>query len=229
MNKLDLLQSFLSINLANISLWGFVLNMVLSGVLAMAIGHMYVRYGKSLSNRKSFSKNFVMLTMTTMLIITIVQSSLALSLGLIGALSIVRFRAAIKEPEELTYLFLSIAVGLGLGANQRLITIISFITIISVVWIRHLVNRKKEGGEWERKMYMTVTTHNPGNLSLKNISNIIDENCTSSRIKRTDKSDALYEACFIVDFKDKNSLQTIEDSISDLDKSIVIKFLDYSI
>ena len=48
----------------------------------------------------------------------IVKNSIALSLGLVGALSIVRFRAAIKEPEELTYLFLVIATGLGTGSGQ---------------------------------------------------------------------------------------------------------------
>ena len=53
-----------------------------------------------------------------MIIITIVKSSLALSLGLVGALSIVRFRTAIKDPEELSFLFISIAIGLGMGANQ---------------------------------------------------------------------------------------------------------------
>ena len=58
-----------------------------------------------------------------MVMITIVKSSLALSLGLVGALSIVRFRTAIKEPEELSYAFLSIAIGLGLGADQRLTTL----------------------------------------------------------------------------------------------------------
>jgi hypothetical protein len=63
----------------------------------------------------------MMITMTTMLIITIVKASLALSLGLVGALSIVRFRAAIKEPEELAYLFLAIAIGLDFGAGQRVI------------------------------------------------------------------------------------------------------------
>ena len=48
-----------------------------------------------------------------MLIITVVKTSLALSLGLVGALSIVRFRSAIKDPEELLYLFFSIAIGIG--------------------------------------------------------------------------------------------------------------------
>ena len=55
--------------------------------------------------------------MTTYIVIMVVKNSLALSLGLVGALSIVRFRAAIKEPEELVYLFLIIAAGLGCGAN----------------------------------------------------------------------------------------------------------------
>lgn len=51
------------------------------------------------------------------LVIFVVKSSLALSLGLVGALSIVRFRTPIKGPEELVYLFLSIAIGLGFGAG----------------------------------------------------------------------------------------------------------------
>ena len=72
---------------------------------------------EELSNRKIFSKNFFIITTTTMLIITVVKSSLALSLGLVGALSIIRFRAAIKEPEELGYLFLTISIGLGCGAD----------------------------------------------------------------------------------------------------------------
>ena len=56
--------------------------------------------------------------MIVFFVILIVKSSLALSLGLVGALSIVRFRTPIKEPEELIYLFLAIAIGLGFGAGQ---------------------------------------------------------------------------------------------------------------
>ncbi len=70
-----------------------------------------------------------------MLIITVVKSSLALSLGLVGALSIVRFRTAIKDPEELTYLFLCIALGLMTGANQLVIAIIGFPTILLMIGI----------------------------------------------------------------------------------------------
>ncbi len=74
-----------------------------------------------------------------MLIITIVKSSLALSLGLVGALSIVRFRSAIKEPEELAYLFLCIAIGLGLGASQTAITTLAFIVIMGVLMLKKYI------------------------------------------------------------------------------------------
>ena len=62
------------------------------------------------SDRSLFSKNFIFISLTTMLIITIIKSSLALSLGLVGALSIIRFRTAIKEPEELMF-YLSHCLG----------------------------------------------------------------------------------------------------------------------
>ena len=99
-----------------------------------------------------FAKNFVMMSMTTMFIITVVKSSLALSLGLVGALSIVRFRAAIKEPEELSYLFLTIAIGLGLGADQRLITIVAFIVIVAILWIRNVFHKS----EINQNLHLTI-------------------------------------------------------------------------
>lgn len=71
-----------------------------------------------------------------MLIISIIQSSLSLSLGLIGVLSIVRFRSAIKDPEELIYLFLSIVI--GFGAQQKEITIISFTIIVVIIIVKHI-------------------------------------------------------------------------------------------
>ena len=82
-----------------------------------------------------------------MLIITIVKSSLALSLGLVGALSIIRFRAAIKEPEELSYLFMAIAIGLGFGADQTLITIIAFIIIMAIVVFSKKFSKKNQNDQ----------------------------------------------------------------------------------
>ena len=99
MNKTDL-QFFLNKNI-QIDLENFVINLVCAIILSFLIQLTYNRTSKSLSSATNFSRNFVVLGLTTTIVITIVKSSLALSLGLVGALSIVRFRAAIKEPEEL--------------------------------------------------------------------------------------------------------------------------------
>jgi len=74
----------------------------------------------------------------------IVKNSLALSLGLVGALSIVRFRSAIKEPEELIYLFLVIATGLGCGAGQIKITVVGVTFSLLIIYIYYLVLSKKK-------------------------------------------------------------------------------------
>jgi len=121
--NLPVLQELATRTVEQVSVWVIIYNLFLSAVLSLILGWVYTRYGSALSNRQQFARNFLPITMTTMFIITIVKSSLALSLGLIGALSIIRFRTAIKEPEELSYLFLAIAVGMGIGANQAIITI----------------------------------------------------------------------------------------------------------
>ena len=79
----------------------FIINILTTVILCFLVRQVYLRFSESLSNKDYFSKNFIVLGVTTCIVISIVKSSLALSLGLVGALSIVRFRSPIKEPEEL--------------------------------------------------------------------------------------------------------------------------------
>ncbi len=138
----DLSNFFLNENI-EINLSNFAINLIVVSILSYLIRLIYNKYSHSLSNKDYFSKNFVVLGITTCLVITIVKSSLALSLGLVGALSIVRFRAAIKEPEELVYLFLVIATGLGIGANQLNITILGVITALIIIIFLNFFSTKK--------------------------------------------------------------------------------------
>ena len=110
---------------------------------------LYRLYGKSLSDRNAFSDNFWLLAVTTTLVIMVVKFSIALSLGLVGALSIVRFRAAIKEPEELIYLFLVIVIGLGCGAGQTqaVLTLLLLTTVVSFSRYRWYQRRRKTSTE----------------------------------------------------------------------------------
>ena len=128
------LEFFLKENIT-LDLNSFLSSLIAATVLSLLIQFFYLRYSSTLSNKFEFSKNFVILGITTTIVITIVKSSLALSLGLVGALSIVRFRAAIKEPEELVFLFLIIATGLGCGAGQLKITSIGIVFSLAAIFI----------------------------------------------------------------------------------------------
>ena len=121
----------------------FIESLVAASILCFIIQFFYVKFSNSLSNKSDFSKNFIGLGLTTTIVITVVKSSLALSLGLVGALSIVRFRAAIKEPEELVYLFLIIATGLGCGAGQIKITSIGIILAIVLIYLNNFFSKNK--------------------------------------------------------------------------------------
>ena len=142
MNKANL-DFFLNKSI-QIDLNGFVVSLLCSVVLSLLIQVFYIKFSSTLSNRMNFSKNFVLLGATTCIIIVIVKNSLALSLGLVGALSIVRFRAAIKEPEELVYLFLVITVGLGCGAGQIKVISAGISISLLVIFAYYLfLSRKK--------------------------------------------------------------------------------------
>jgi uncharacterized membrane protein YhiD involved in acid resistance len=204
------------------SLPGFVLSLAIAALLGVLLGQAYIHFGQSLSNRRLFARNFLLLTVTTTLIISIVKSSLALSLGLVGALSIVRFRAAIKEPEELAFLFLAIGIGLGLGAGQALVTVVALIVILSLIVIRSFVYRAPD----QPNLYLTVTSPAPGKLSASQILDALGAAGARASLKRFDETPDLVEASFLVDFKEVGRLEKFNQRLRELNQGIKISCLD---
>ncbi|MCA9192069.1 MAG: DUF4956 domain-containing protein [Planctomycetales bacterium] len=102
----------------------FAFYLAIGGLMSLYVRFLYRKCANSANDANSVTRVFPLLTLVTIGVITVVKTSMALSLGLVGALSIVRFRAAIKEPEELVYLFLCIGLGLALGAGQPLLAVV---------------------------------------------------------------------------------------------------------
>ena len=137
----------------------FFLAILLSLFLALIVKLTYLRVGRALNDKDYFSDTFIPLAIITTLVITVIKFSLALSLGLVGALSIIRFRAAIKEPEELAYLFLAISIGLGFGANQGSITTIALIIILAII----IITKKLVFQDFENNnLHLTIMSKNHG-------------------------------------------------------------------
>ena len=216
-------EEFLAGSSVQIPVLSFIINLSLTAVLAFLLSWIYERYGISLSNRKLFGRNFLLITMTTMLIISIVKSSLALSLGLVGALSIIRFRAAIKEPEELAYLFLAIAIGLGFGANQGLITVIAFIIIALII----ILVRKISSDTYENQnLYLTINSKKPKEVAIDRIVETIKKHCSVVNLRRLDETNEVVEASFLVEFSNFEQLNETKKALQKLDDAITFNFLD---
>ncbi len=204
------------------SLPKLVLSLGIAALLGVILGQVYIRFGTSLSNRTSFARNFLVLVVTTTLIISIVRSSLALSLGLVGALSIVRFRAAIKEPEELAFLFLAISIGLGLGAGQALVTIVALVIILGLIVIRGFT-RSAPGNP---NLYLTVTSPAAAKLGADQILRMLGEAGATASLKRFDQSAEQLEAAFQADFKEVAQLEQFTQRLRELSPAVRVSCLD---
>ena len=117
---------------AEVALGEWLLSLAILLVLITAIKWVYVKRSNTVSNKVLFSNTFYAFSLAIFLIITSIKASLALSLGLVGALSIVRFRTAIKEPEQLVYLLMIIGVSISLAAQQIIPSVI--ITFMFLIW-----------------------------------------------------------------------------------------------
>lgn len=201
----------------------FVINLIVCTVLAISISNFYIRFGNAVSNRGRFAANFVPLALTTMSIMVIVKPSVALSLGLVGALSIVRFRAAIKDPEELTYLFLTIGVGLATGADQPLIAIIVVAFILLFLYLSKKMGNTLSFKDDDR-FYINITTDLP-NVVI--IDKLLKESFSSVELKRLDTTlDNGLDLSFICKTGSIEAVQKVKDAIVALSDKTYISIID---
>ncbi len=203
-----------------VPIFGFVFNLLLAIALGLLLRDLYIRYGSSMTNRRTLAANFVLLIITTLFIITVVKSSLALSLGLVGALSIIRFRTAIKEPEELAYLFLCISIGLGLGADQVVITLAAFVVIATFIWVKGFVVKKTP----DSHVYLQI--HGTKKDGFNEAVRVLKKYCNTVHLKRLDDTSDGYEALFIADFSSFEDMSTCKDELRSLDRDIRCTVLD---
>jgi hypothetical protein len=209
---------------APFSIGALLLGLGVGLILSLILRWHFQRFGSTLSNRAEFSQVFPFIVLTTIFIITVVKSSLALSLGLVGALSIVRFRTPIKEPEELAYLFMAIAIGLGLGADQVIPTIVaSTVTLGSVGALRW-----SGSADDSKNLYLSI--HCPvteGERSpIPALEAVVDRFVSSGDMRRIDKRNGTLEATYWVDLENSGSLTDMVEALEHEFPGIGITFID---
>ena len=201
-------------------------NLLLGIVLSVGVAWYYARFGEALSNRFKFARLLPILSLITILVISVVKASLALSLGLVGALSIVRFRTAIKDPEELIYLFLAIAIGLGLGADQRVPTVVAVAVLMALlVGTRLLAPRSQR-----QNLYLNVRVPEESgegrSTTFEGVNDILVKHVKSVDMRRLDRHDHVLQLTYFLDCKDQDALARLMDDLRERMPDCSFSFID---
>ena len=184
--------------------------------------YVYKNKANSLSSKIQISMIIPLLSNITFLVILIVKSSLALSLGLVGALSVIRFRTPVKEPEDLAFLFFAIALGIGYGAMQIFSTSIIFLILIVIIWF-FLSKRDKTNG---KNFNLIIETNLEKNEEYFNqILKILKEYSIDAEIVKIEKSESFVNLFYKVSFE---QIADLKNMIGNLEKEFKgIKFSIY--
>lgn len=121
----------------NLTIGGFIMSMLAAFICGMIVYFVYRKFFKGVIYNNNFNILLVLTSMVTCFIVIVISSNVVLSLGMVGALSIVRYRTAVKDPLDVGFLFWTVAVGVTCGAGLYIISLLGtiFIAIIYILLV----------------------------------------------------------------------------------------------
>ena len=221
MKDIEELIEFFPTGANQLDLLPTLVNFLICFVMSFIVRAFYVRRSFSLTGKNHIGAILPILSAVIFLVIIVVKSSLALSLGLVGALSIVRFRTPIKEPEELVYLFLAIALGLGYGAGHTLITTLFTVIILFVIFF--WLSNKKIGRTTE---YNMVINWSDADTPFEKFLETIKDKTTSLKVVRLDYSDTGNTAVLLMVPTPEESLDNMMAALRECAKNVTCSFFE---
>lgn len=221
MDKLNSLDLSIS---NSIDIVSFVTSMIGAWILCYIVSLHYEKYFPHISRSQSMGKTIFTIGIITFLIISVVKSSLALSLGLVGALSIIRFRTPIKEPFELSYLFMAIGVGLGFGAQQFLPTTI--VILFSLLMLSIFTKKITKFNSNTYFFYITIAKGIKTDVIENNISKLSQNINSDISLKRLDQGPKSIQITLNVKIDSKKELLEVNSKLKKIFSPVSISVVD---
>ena len=221
MNNLLDINQLINPNIDQLDIIPTLFSFFICVLMSFIVRDFYIKRSFSLTGKMHIGSIIPVLSTVVFLVIVVVKSSLALSLGLVGALSIVRFRTPIKEPEELVYLFLAIAIGLGYGAGQVLVTTILSLSILFVIFM-WLSNRNIA----KTSEYNLVVKWSKQDVMFEDILKEITPIVQNLKLVRLDKGPSDNTSVMLVVPDNKSPVEAIANRLHKLDKNMKITFFE---
>lgn len=193
------------IGFENLDLASLLFSLFLAIAVAFIISQIYKYTHRGLNYELAFMSTLVLLAPIVSVVMLFIRGDLVLSLGLIGSLSIIRFRTPIKDTRDMVFLFWVIAVGLGCGTYNWNVVIISTIVISITMFLLHFLKY----GQSKGTDYILVVT---GSLALSNnqIGKVLNRYAKESRIRSQEAEEGFWEIIFEVQLIDLTQEKTGE-------------------
>ncbi len=193
----DIFKSSFLENISSVSILDMAIALVLAFGIGMFIFLVYKKTYQGVMYSSSFGTTLVALTMISTVVILAVTSNVVLSLGMVGALSIVRFRTAIKEPLDIAFLFWAIAVGIVLAAGMIPLAVIGSVIIGVILLV--FVNKKTHCNPY------IVVVQCDGHESEENVKALLGNSVQKYVVKSKSAQKGLVELNVDIRLKDDNT------------------------
>lgn len=195
----------------------FIFSMILAILLGLGIAFVYKLTHKGLNYESSFLTTLALLAPIVTLVMLFIQGNLVLSLGLVGSLSIIRFRTPIKDARDMVFLFWTIATGLGIGTYNWSLTIIA--TVILAVLM--LVFYKLRYGRKVHNEYILMIS-GTGDFDQNLINSLNTEGVVKSFLRSREIQDNNFELVYELTFNEKE-LAKVNALVDEINKMAVVE------
>jgi len=216
-SKKELLK-YLIENNAGISVTQVLISMCITVLLSMFIYWVYKKTYSGVMYSKNFNITIMLISTVTSMVMMIIGSNLALSLGMVGALSIIRFRSAIKDPKDIGFLFWGIGIGLSTGTGVYIIGILGSVFIAFLLFIF-------DRGIYNDNCYLLIVKGN--DINFEKIESIIKEHTSKFNLKMKNSTDVFTEATYEIKLK-RNEDNIILKELKTIENIININIVSYN-
>lgn len=186
-DKFDIFSA-LSNNSTNLSIGTLILSLFISLAIGLFIYFVYKFTYSGVTFNRNFGATIIMTTLVTSIIMMIIGSNLALSLGMVGALSIIRFRNAVKDSRDIAFIFWSVSSGLAAGAGIYSIAFLGTLFLGIFVIIFNILG-------FSSKTYLLILKTEDG-LDNEVLANVLDENTRKYRMRMKNSSNSMSEIIY---------------------------------
>ena len=223
MSKRQILEYLLESN-TSVSLTQVCLSLAMAVVLGMLLYFVYRKTYRGTVYSKDFNLTLLLVAIITTLVMQAIGSNLALSLGMVGSLSIIRFRTAVKEPRDIAFLFWAIAIGLTCGSEMYLIGLLGSIVLTVVVCLANL-------DLYDTTTYLLILRAGTDAVEEKTLAEVLKKNTRVYKLRMRNQMADSEEFTYEVSFTRKQSAAALSGQVRDAvgaDKIRSLNLVSYS-